>query len=78
MTGNERAGHDDQPGDPTPSSSRQRRVDVVGVVAGIVFVSMAIAFAVAGLETLEEQLRLVWPTALLGIGLGMLLGTRRR
>lgn len=78
MTGNERTGRDgDPPGDPTTSSSRWR-VDVVGVVAGIVFVSMAIAFAVAGLETLEEQLRLVWPTALLGIGLGMLLGTRRR
>lgn len=66
--------------DPASESAAapRRRIDVVSLVAGLVFLVMAAAFALAGLDSLEEQVRLVWPTALLGIGLGMLLGTRDR
>lgn len=57
---------------------RPRRIDAVGFVAGVVLLGLAMAFALADLDQIEDQVRFVWPTALLGIGLGMLLGTRNR
>ncbi len=62
--------HDDQQPD--------RRLDPVALVAGLVFLAMALAFSIAELDTIEDQVRYIWPTALLALGLGMLLGVRRR
>lgn len=55
-----------------------RRFDLVVLVAGLVFLAMAVAFTVADMDSLETQVRVVWPTSMLAIGGGMLLGLRRR
>lgn len=57
---------------------KDKRLDLVSLVAGVVFVGMALAFALGDLDDFEDQVTYVWPVALLGIGLGMLLGARRR
>ncbi len=53
------------------------RLDTASLVAGVVFLAMALAFAIADLDSLEDQVRYVWPVTLLAIGAGMLLATRR-
>jgi hypothetical protein len=58
--------------------SRARRIRITPLVAGIVFLVMAAAFAFGDLDSIEDQIRVVWPGSMLAIGVGMLLGARQR
>jgi hypothetical protein len=58
--------------------SRSRRIRITPLVAGIVFLVMAAAFTFGDLDSIEDQIRVVWPGSMLAIGIGMLLGARQR
>lgn len=66
----------DEIGDDAPTSTP--KVDVASLVAGIVVLALAAAFAFGDLDRLDVQTRVVWPTVLLGVGVALLLGGRRR
>jgi hypothetical protein len=55
-----------------------RRVDPVSLVAGIVVAVLCAAYAFGDLDGLAVQARVVWPTILLGVGVGLLATGRRR
>lgn len=68
----------DRPDDLHDDQQPDRHLDPVAMVAGLVFLAMALAFSIAELDTIDDQVRYIWPTTLLALGLGMLLGVRRR
>lgn len=64
--------------DPDQDGRTERRFDAAALVAGLVFLGMALAFTLADLDTFEDQVRYVWPASLLALGIGLLVGARRR
>jgi hypothetical protein len=58
--------------------SRRPPFDVASFVAGIVVLALAAAFAYGDLDSVRDQARIIWPIALLGIGLGFLAGAGHR
>ena len=52
--------------------------DPASFVAGIIVLALVAAFAYGDLDSVHDQARIVWPIALLGIGLGFLVGGGRR
>ena len=66
--------HDDATGD----RSERPPFDLSSLVAGIVVLALAAAFAFGDLDTVRDQARIVWPIALLGVGVGFLFGAGGR
>lgn len=59
------------------SPDTSRRVDLVCLVAGAVVLVICIAFAVSDLDSFRLQARVLWPTVLLALGVGLLVSSRR-
>lgn len=76
VTMNDEGGVDDDGSGDAPS--KVRRIRITPLVAGLVFLVTAAAFAFGDLDSIEDQIRVVWPGAMLAIGVGMLLGARQR
>ena len=49
---------------------RRHDLDWVSLIAGIVFLSLAIAYAVSGVTDIELDGRIVWPVVLVALGAG--------
>lgn len=56
----------------------RRPIDVTALVAGLVVLAFCAATTFGDLDSLEDQLRIVWPLALGAIGVGLLADIRRR
>lgn len=66
-----------------PDSAREitttrRPLDVTSLVAGVVVLAIAAAFAVGDPDSLHDQGRVVGPLVLLGVGVALLVGSLRR
>ena len=57
---------------------KRHALDLVSLVSGLVFVTVAVGFLTGGLESLSVQFKLVWPLLLIGLGIALLAGSRRR
>lgn len=55
-----------------------RRLDLFSLLTGVAFVLSALAFAVFDLDTIRDQVHVVWPLTLVGLGAGLVLTARRR
>ena len=51
-------------------------LDSMSLVAGIVFAGLGLAFLLHELAGTTLELRWVWPTLLIGVGVALLLGSR--
>ncbi len=56
----------------------RRPVDVTALVAGTAVLAFCAAVAFGGIDSLDGQLRIVWPLVLGAIGVALLAGVRRR
>ena len=67
---------------PDGSESRlrpTRRIrDLTSLVVGVVAIALAATFALGHFDSVHDQVRIVWPIALVGVGAGLLLGAGRR
>ena len=63
-------------GDTAPA--RRRSLDHTSLVAGVVVLLIAAAFAFGDPDSVREQGRLIGPLVLLGIGAALLIGSLRR
>lgn len=64
--------------EPPRPAPRARGVDLVSLVAGVVVAVVWVAFAFGDLDSLGDQARVVWPTVLVAVGIGLLASSRRR
>ncbi len=49
---------------------RRHDLDWVSLIAGIVFLSLAVAYAASGVTGFELDVRIVWPVVLVALGAG--------
>ena len=61
-----------------PERPSHRKIDVTSLVAGVVVLLIAAAFAFGDPDDLHEQAQVVGPLVLLGIGATLLIGSLRR
>jgi hypothetical protein len=65
--------------DPIDDTERPRRpVDISALVAGVAVLAFCAAVAFGGIDSLDGQLRVVWPLVLGAVGIALLAGVRRR
>ena len=58
-------------------SARRRPLDVTSLVAGVVVLVIAAAFAFGDPDSLHDQGRVIGPLVLLGVGVALLVGSLR-
>ncbi len=74
MTTEPRADSRDEPAPRSMGRIRDRTSLVVGVVA----IALAAIFALGDFDSVHQQVRIIWPVTLVGVGTGLLLGAGRR
>ena len=69
------AHHDNDESTPPPT---WRVRDLTSLVVGVVAIALAATFALGEFDSVHDQVRIIWPIALVGVGAGLLLGASRR
>jgi hypothetical protein len=59
-------------------AGRRRPLDTTSLVAGVVVLAIAAAFAFGDPDSIRDQGRVIGPLALLGLGAALLLGSLKR
>lgn len=65
--------------DPIDETERPRRpIDITALVAGVAVLAFCAAVGLGEIDSLDGQLRVVWPLVLGAVGIALLAGVRRR
>lgn len=55
-----------------------RPVDILALVSGVAVLAFCTAISLGDIDTLGDQLHIVWPLVLGAVGIALLAGVRRR